>query len=54
MKVIKQKSRDYENKEYFKYIVVIPNKEIKELGWKGGEELKVEVKRKSLIIEKED
>lgn len=54
MKLIKQSGRILGNKEYFKYITVIPNKTIEELEWKGGEELKVEVKNKKLIIEKEN
>ena len=50
MKLIKQQGRKYKDKEYFKYIVVIPNKIIKKLGWMGGEELSVEVKEKKVII----
>ncbi|MBI2108434.1 AbrB/MazE/SpoVT family DNA-binding domain-containing protein [Candidatus Woesearchaeota archaeon] len=52
MILIKQKGRDYGNKEYFKYIVVIPNRIIRGVGWKGGEELDVELKGDKLIIEK--
>lgn len=54
MRLIKQKGRDYGDTEYFKYIVVIPNKLIKSLGWKGGEDLEAEVKGDKLVIEKED
>ena len=54
MKLIKQKGRVYEGKEYFKYILVLPNKLIEKLGWKGGEHLKVDIKKDKIVIEKED
>ncbi len=53
MRLIKQHGRKYEGKDYFKYIVVIPNKIINELGWKGGEDLDIERKGKKIIIEKD-
>ena len=53
MRLIKQSGRKYEDKEYFKYILVVPNKLIEKLGWKGGEELEAEVKDKKLIIEED-
>lgn len=52
MKLIKHRGRKYGDKDYYKYTVVIPNKIIKLLGWKGGEELTVNVKRKKVVIEK--
>jgi len=52
MRLIKQKGRDYGDKSYFKYIAVIPNKIIKKLGWKGGEDLDAEVRGDRLIIKK--
>ena len=53
MRLIKQKGRDYGDKEYFKFLVVVPNKLIKFLGWKGGEDLGAEVKGDKLIIKKD-
>lgn len=53
MRLIKQKGRDYGEKEYFKFLVVVPNKLIKLLGWKGGENLEAEVKGDRLIIKKD-
>ncbi len=53
MRLIPQKSRDYHGKAYYKFLIVVPSKIIKTLGWKGGEELEAEVKDKKLIIEKE-
>ena len=54
MRLIKQHGRKYGDKDYFKFIVVIPNKLIEKLGWKGGEDLEVEVKGDKLVIEKDD
>ena len=53
MRLIKQKGREYEGKEYFKYILVVPNKLIEKLGWKGGENLEADVKEKKLIVKKD-
>ena len=53
MKLIKQKGRIYEGKEYFKYLIVVPNKLVEKLKWKGGEELEAEVKGKKLVIERD-
>lgn len=53
MRLIKQKGRDYGEKEYFKFLVVIPNKLIQKLGWKGGEDLEADVKDDKLVIKKD-
>ncbi len=53
MRLIKQHGRKYGDKDYYKYIVVIPNKIIEEVGWKGGEDLDIEVKKDKVIIEKD-
>ncbi len=53
MRLIKQHGRKYGDKDYYKYIVVIPNKIIEKVGWKGGEDLEIEVKGDKLIIEKD-
>ena len=39
MKLQKQKARKYKDKTIYKYIIVIPPKDIEELGWKEGIEL---------------
>ena len=54
MKLIKQHGRKYKESNYYKFIVVIPNKIIEKLGWKGGEELNADLKNKKIIIQKED
>ena len=50
MRLLSQKSREYQGKEYKKFWVVIPNKVIEKLGWKSGEDLEAEVKDDKLII----
>lgn len=52
MKLQKQLSRKVGKTEYPKYVTVIPPKIVEELGWKDGQELKAEVKEKSLVIKK--
>ncbi len=39
MKLQKVKAREYKGKPIYKYMIVIPPKDIKELGWKEGDEL---------------
>lgn len=50
MQLQKQLSRKHKNKEYPKFTIVIPPKEIEKLGWKEGEELEPEIKNNRLII----
>lgn len=50
MRLQKHVSRKVEDKEYAKYVVVIPNEHIEELGWEEGQELQPEVKGKRLVI----
>lgn len=52
MRLQKQKVRKRQNKQYFKWVVLIPPKIIEKLKWKKGQELKHEVKNKKLILEK--
>lgn len=48
----KQLSRKVGNKEYIKYVLVIPQQKIKEAGFKEGQELKIETKEGRIIIKK--
>ena len=50
MKLQKQLSRKVQNKEYPKYVLVVPPDEIEKLGWKEGQELEHEVREQSLIV----
>ncbi len=52
MKLQKRLSRKYKDKEYYKYVVVVPEKEIKKSGFKEGEELKIQSKKGEIIIKK--
>jgi len=54
MKLTKQYSRTYEGKDYHKFLLVLPSKIIKELGWKGGEDLEAETKNGKLIVSAND
>ena len=53
MRLLSQKSREYQGKEYKKFWIVIPNKIIEKLGWNAGDDLEAEVKKDKLIIEKD-
>lgn len=52
MRLQKQINRIVDNKEYAKYVVVIPPDDVEKLEWKEGEELEHEVKEQALIIRK--
>ena len=50
MKLQRQINRKTEEKEYAKYVVVIPPDRIETLGWREGQELTDEIQGKKLII----
>jgi bifunctional DNA-binding transcriptional regulator/antitoxin component of YhaV-PrlF toxin-antitoxin module len=52
MRLQKQVNRIVEDKEYSKYVIVVPPEEIERLQWREGEELTHEVKEQTLIIRK--
>jgi len=52
MKVLKETSRRYKGKEYFKYKVNLPIKFLQDSDLKEGDELIVEAKRHQLILKK--
>jgi len=47
-------SRKYKGKEYPKWMITVPPKQIKELGWVEGESLESDVMSQELIIRKEN
>ena len=51
-KLQKQLSRKVGDKEYAKYVIVIPPEEIKQSGFKEGQELKIETKEGRIVIKK--
>ena len=50
MKLQKQISVKKGEQEFHKYVIVLPNKTIEELGWSGGQELVCNVTAKSLLL----
>jgi hypothetical protein len=54
VKLQKQLSRKVGNKEYPKWVIAIPPKQIATLGWREGEYLEGEVNDQRLIIRRED
>ncbi len=52
MKLQKRLSRTYKDKEYYKYVIVIPNKEIKKSEFKAGDKLDIETKKGEIKIKK--
>lgn len=51
VKLQKQLSRKLKGKNYPKYVMTIPPKDVEELGWQKGTELEVHVKNNKLIIQ---
>jgi len=54
MKLQKQLSRKVGNKEYPKWVITIPPKQIETLRWTEGEFLESEINDQELVIQKED
>ncbi len=52
MRLQKHKTRAYKNREYLKWVVVIPPAIIKLLGWKEGQELEAEPNAGKLLLKK--
>jgi antitoxin component of MazEF toxin-antitoxin module len=50
MKLQKQLSRRVGDKEYPKWVIAIPPKQIDSLGWKEGQSLESEILDKQLVI----
>jgi len=53
MRLQKQLSRKVGNKEYPKWVIIVPPKQIETLGWKEGEYLASEANNEELIIQRE-
>ena len=50
MKLQKQLSRKYGSKEYAKWVLVIPQSKVQEVGFKEGQELSIRKEGKGLVI----
>jgi bifunctional DNA-binding transcriptional regulator/antitoxin component of YhaV-PrlF toxin-antitoxin module len=53
MKLQKQVAYKYKDKIHYKYVIVVPERIIRELGWKDGQELTLNVLDSRLTIETE-
>ena len=54
MKLQKQLSRRVGDKEYPKWVITIPPKQIGALGWSEGERLESEINGQELIVKREN
>jgi len=53
MKILKEKSREYNGKPYFKYKINLPKESLDEAGLKEGDELEVvEVKKGEMRLKR--
>ena len=52
MKILKEKSRSYKGRDYFKYKINIPEIILIRSKLKGGDELDVDVQEGSIILKK--
>ena len=54
MKLQRQVAYKYKEKTHYKYVIVIPQDTVVELGWNEGQELTAKVNGSSLLIEVEE
>jgi bifunctional DNA-binding transcriptional regulator/antitoxin component of YhaV-PrlF toxin-antitoxin module len=52
MKLQKHKAYKYKGETKYKYVIVIPNKDIEKLGWKEGDEVIGNIEKNNYIISK--
>jgi len=52
MKILSQISRKYKDKFYRKFLIIVPKKILDDLGWKAGQEIKANIKKGELVINK--
>lgn len=50
MKLQKVPSRTLNKKEYVKWLIIVPPKDVDALGWQDGQKLKTSIEKKNLII----
>lgn len=53
MKLQKQVAYKYKDKTHHKYVIILPESTINELGWKEGQDLTTKVEDSRLIIDLE-
>ena len=54
MRLQKRFNRKVGNKEYSKWVVVLPNDKVQELGWKEGVELDIDAKKGAITLRPKD
>jgi bifunctional DNA-binding transcriptional regulator/antitoxin component of YhaV-PrlF toxin-antitoxin module len=54
MQLQKRLSRIYKGKEYSKYVIIIPPKDIEKLGWKDQDVLESNIEEGKIIIGKKE
>ena len=55
MRLQKQKARKYKDKQIYKWVIVIPPKDIEQLGWEKGIKLEgTAIKEKGYFLSKSD
>jgi bifunctional DNA-binding transcriptional regulator/antitoxin component of YhaV-PrlF toxin-antitoxin module len=54
MKLQKRLSRNYKDKKYHKYIIILPEKEVIKSGFKEGDELEIESKKGKIELKKNE
>ena len=52
MKIQRQLSKKRDKKEYYKYVIVLPEEKIKEASFKEGDELEAESKKGEIKLRK--
>jgi len=52
MKILKERSRVYHGKDYFKYKINLPESELKEADFKEGDELEAKSKKGEIKLKK--
>lgn len=52
MRLQKQLSRKVGDKEYPKYVIVLPPKIVNKAGWKEGQEILVVTKKDTIVLKK--
>jgi formylmethanofuran dehydrogenase subunit D len=52
MKILKEKSREYNGQPYFKYKINIPEQTLKDSGFKEGDELSAKAKKGKVVLKR--
>ena len=50
MKILKEKSREYKGKKYYKFKINLPEDALKDAGFNEGDELKAVVKKGEVML----